>query len=354
MTVGERLQRYRKSLNLSQEELGQRLLVSRQTISQWETDQTLPTVDNLMRLKELFGVSIDTLLSGEEPDEQPEAKEEPFETYLFTFKDAEKKAYYSNRMFAFIKRPLILLLIQLVATVSLLIQPVLQYAALRVVLIVLLAVHLFGFLAAFLRARKNQKQIVEQIASNSYRYDFYREHFTLRVEKDGALSSFFVIPYAQITRVENADDFTFVYYNNKRALCVLRKSDLQPDSVLFRIMPHVPKKKTYRNAFGVWRAVSVISFVLAIVSLPAALWLMSAVTPAGSALQETALPNFWIVSAILLVPVTSIVIGCILKSKGLQYKKNLILGIIMTAILVSMACVSFLTYYLYATGVLIR
>ena len=68
MTVGERLQQYRKNLGLSQEELGQRLFVSRQTVSQWETDQTLPTVDNLMRLKELFGVSVDTILCGDAPE----------------------------------------------------------------------------------------------------------------------------------------------------------------------------------------------------------------------------------------------------------------------------------------------
>ena len=68
MTIGERLQQYRKNLGLSQEELGQRLFVSRQTVSQWETDQTLPTVDNLIRLKELFGVSVDTILCGNAPE----------------------------------------------------------------------------------------------------------------------------------------------------------------------------------------------------------------------------------------------------------------------------------------------
>ena len=71
MTVGERIQQYRKRLHLSQVELGQRLLVSRQTVSQWETDQTLPTVDNLMRLKEVFGISIDTLLCGDSASEAP-------------------------------------------------------------------------------------------------------------------------------------------------------------------------------------------------------------------------------------------------------------------------------------------
>ena len=71
MTVGERIQQCRKIHNLSQEELGKRLFVSRQTISQWETDQTLPTIDNLMRLKEVFGISIDTLLCGDSASEAP-------------------------------------------------------------------------------------------------------------------------------------------------------------------------------------------------------------------------------------------------------------------------------------------
>ena len=50
MTVGEKIQKYRKDLGMSQEELGQKLLVSRQTISLWEKNQTVPTIDNLMLL----------------------------------------------------------------------------------------------------------------------------------------------------------------------------------------------------------------------------------------------------------------------------------------------------------------
>ena len=73
MTVGQRIQEHRKKNGLSQEELGQRLLVSRQTVSLWETDQTLPTVDNLLLLKEIFGISVDELL-GEEKKETAEAE----------------------------------------------------------------------------------------------------------------------------------------------------------------------------------------------------------------------------------------------------------------------------------------
>lgn len=64
MTVGEKIQKHRKERGMSQEELGQLLLVSRQTVSLWEKDQTVPTIDNLMRLKEIFGISVDEILDS--------------------------------------------------------------------------------------------------------------------------------------------------------------------------------------------------------------------------------------------------------------------------------------------------
>ena len=68
MTLGENIQKCRAAHNMSQEELAQKLFITRQTISLWETNQTVPTLENLMRLKEIFGVSVDDLLdNGKEP-----------------------------------------------------------------------------------------------------------------------------------------------------------------------------------------------------------------------------------------------------------------------------------------------
>ena len=52
MTVGKNILDLRKSRGISQEELANLLLISRQTVSQWENDQTVPSIDNLLRLKE--------------------------------------------------------------------------------------------------------------------------------------------------------------------------------------------------------------------------------------------------------------------------------------------------------------
>lgn len=67
MTVGENIRYLRKNANLSQEELAAKLLVSRQTISLWESGQTLPTIDNFIRLKQIFGISVDEMLGEEIP-----------------------------------------------------------------------------------------------------------------------------------------------------------------------------------------------------------------------------------------------------------------------------------------------
>jgi len=54
MGIGYNIQFYRKKAGLSQEDLARMLFVSRQTISLWEKGQTVPTVDNLLRLREIF------------------------------------------------------------------------------------------------------------------------------------------------------------------------------------------------------------------------------------------------------------------------------------------------------------
>lgn len=63
MTFGEKLLRLRKEGGLSQEELAERLSVSRQAVSRWENEGILPDCGNLLEISRLFGVSTDYLLN---------------------------------------------------------------------------------------------------------------------------------------------------------------------------------------------------------------------------------------------------------------------------------------------------
>ena len=70
MTLGEKLKIARKQAGLSQEQLSEKLGVSRSAVAKWETDNGIPDVDNLKTLSRLLNVSIDYMLdNGEAIDE---------------------------------------------------------------------------------------------------------------------------------------------------------------------------------------------------------------------------------------------------------------------------------------------
>lgn len=72
MTTGERILKYRKEAGLSQEELSERVGVSRQAVSKWELDAALPETEKLLALARVFGVSVDELLgNAPEPEDAP-------------------------------------------------------------------------------------------------------------------------------------------------------------------------------------------------------------------------------------------------------------------------------------------
>lgn len=68
MKLGERLYNYRKKTGLSQEDMASKLNVTRQTVSKWETDQTLPDLDKIEAICELFQISTDELLKGKKEE----------------------------------------------------------------------------------------------------------------------------------------------------------------------------------------------------------------------------------------------------------------------------------------------
>ena len=67
MDLAERLTALRKRAGLSQGDVAERLNVSRQAVSRWETGLTVPATDNLSRLGRLYGVTLDELLSYSAP-----------------------------------------------------------------------------------------------------------------------------------------------------------------------------------------------------------------------------------------------------------------------------------------------
>lgn len=66
MTLGENIVRLRTQRNWSQGDLADALDISRQSVSKWETDASVPELEKLLKLSELFGVTLDELVRGED------------------------------------------------------------------------------------------------------------------------------------------------------------------------------------------------------------------------------------------------------------------------------------------------
>ncbi len=91
MEFNEKLQELRKQKGLTQEELAKALYVSRTAISKWESGRGYPNIDSLKRLANLFSVTVDELLSGDElltlAEQDQKQKENCFRDLVFGLLD---------------------------------------------------------------------------------------------------------------------------------------------------------------------------------------------------------------------------------------------------------------------------
>jgi Predicted transcriptional regulators len=66
MKIGEKLLQARKANQMNQEEVADRIFVSRQTISNWENEKSYPDIISIIKLSDLYHISLDDLLKGDE------------------------------------------------------------------------------------------------------------------------------------------------------------------------------------------------------------------------------------------------------------------------------------------------
>lgn len=88
MALGERIKECRQNAGMSQEKVAELVGVSRQAVTKWEVNQSAPNTENLFKLAEIFGTTVDLLLESNE-----ESKQSPAEQIYYLYKmEEEKKA----------------------------------------------------------------------------------------------------------------------------------------------------------------------------------------------------------------------------------------------------------------------
>lgn len=75
MKLHEKIYTLRTAKNLSQGDLAEMLDVSRQSVSKWETGASIPDLDKLIKMSDLFGVSLDALVREEMPENEQKIAE---------------------------------------------------------------------------------------------------------------------------------------------------------------------------------------------------------------------------------------------------------------------------------------
>ena len=93
MTFSEKLITLRRQKGLSQEQLGEQIGVTRQTVSKWELGETTPEMEKLVQLSDIFGVSIDSLVGRMEENE----KEEDTAVHTITVRPSSWQYEYKSK-----------------------------------------------------------------------------------------------------------------------------------------------------------------------------------------------------------------------------------------------------------------
>ena len=320
MTVGEKIQKYRKGLGLSQEELGQKLLVSRQTISLWEKDQTVPTIDNLMRLSEIFEISVDEILHSENKEQNAEIQ--PNESYRFTFSNEELNEIYRMQRKSIYKRPIIFTVLCILIIVFFI-----GSSAPDVMIGFSFGMFLIGAVSHIKGIRaysKVWKNSTERICKSTYEYKVFDNYISVNIYRENEKIRESKCFFTDIEQIQQFGKWLFLQFGGQSF--IIRKSDLKENSAFYSYMYKNPSKIIEPPVSNKWRTISIILFVASLLSIMGALALVGAVSNANGLFVE----NMWLFFLLTPIPITSIIFGFILKSKGYKYKKNIIVGFIMT------------------------
>lgn len=332
MTVGEKIQKYRKDLGLSQEELGQKLLVSRQTVSLWEKDQTVPTIDNLIRLKYIFGVSVDEILDTQCPNKTVEDATD--EIYKIVFTKSELKEMHRKKINALFKKPVISLIIYLFIIIFFIGTSAPEFLISIMFGILLTCITLN--IITIRNYNKLLKDSIDRICQTTYQYKIFKEYMIVTTYHNSEVSSEIKCYFANIKQIYDLGKWIDFQCNGQ--LFIIRKEDLKKDSFFNYFLINSSTKKRIRKPFDKWSFFSIVLFIASLLSIWMALALVSIVNSDNHMVTE----NFWLFFLLTPIPISSIIYGIILKQKGIKFRKNIIIGIIITVILCIYGSFSFI------------
>ncbi len=343
---------------MSQEELGERLFVSRQTVSQWETGQTQPTLDNLLRLREIFGVSIDELMGVAEPEEEASREPEPAAPvppepkltaqYTVEYSGAEVREICAKRTE---KSITLLLLSATFAVLSFMWSLNVDYPEFFLILCGMFWMGVIFCIAWLIECRGATERAVCRMNGKKYCFSMLNGNLRLRILDDDKVVLERLIGLHEIKCVRETKSF-IVFECNDGAIYALRRAHM-PDMPEFHVIysalkslenykprPKSPALRGWGTALFVLSLTSVMIGLIISVLLGFAFPLED-----GTPAFFERLWGFWLA---LPIPIMSIVIGVMLEKRDMPYKKNIVVAIIMIPLLILYGSLSLFAQPIYS------
>ncbi|MDY4787824.1 MAG: helix-turn-helix transcriptional regulator [Bacilli bacterium] len=329
MSLGNKIYEHRKKIGMSQEELGFKLNVTRQSVSLWENDQAQPSIDNLKKLAEIFNVSIDELCGStiistkENNDDNSEPLVKASVVYTEDLYQKMYRLYYKKRF--------VVIIIAIIISILFLLDIILSNSNKEFIIIPLLFIIIF--VSALLGIHKQiYKQVQSGINLNpnlNVNYLFYSDHFILESTSDNSRATYNK-RYDQIkTRFQ---DENYIYLLFDVFFTIIDKRTCNQKIDLLLQLLYLKKEDNINKKV---KKLLMIFFILSIVSIFIALMVV-AISISLSPLPEFPLvmvEHMWKFFLVIPLPITSVILGVVYYKKGYKCKKNIIAGVIMTFIL---------------------
>ncbi len=338
MTTGERINFYRKNLGLSQEDLGQKLLVSRQTVSLWEKDQTVPTIDNLIRLKDIFGISVDEILGC--ADEKKGDVQLPEEAYFMSYSKSE-----ANKISRYINKPYTTRFI-ITVIITIIFFGSMDYTketivGAGIVFGIFIAIT-FSLIKAVVVNYRNFKIAKMRFLNSEFEYNVYQDYFTVTISKNGDFTAKYKYRFEKVDKLRDMGSFLLLLVDGR--MFVLRKESLKANSMFFLMKNYSQEKAAVtEKRYMMYKSILMVLFVASLLSLFIVMIIMGMLSSESYMFFQ----NSWVFFIVLPIPVSSLIMGIIFKKRGYRCKKNIVAGIIFAFLLCIYGSTSFLTAEMY-------
>lgn len=340
MTIGERIQMHRKNKGLSQEDLAQKLYVSRQTVSQWETDQTVPSVDNIYRLKEVLDVSFDEILSDEKIEKEETEEEKPLEEYVNVSTWEEMKFAFGKAQKFDIKK--FILLVAFFVGYGIFSIYVEDFGvALGFIAGMLLLVVVYAWSVYKVRL-KTKKEMAKNGESWKQEYKLYTDRLEILLYDKDKIVSIDIIKREDVQAFY--EDEKYYAFQARNQLFTIKRNLVEKESYFYNFIYKSPD--TEKDSKSIQKIISVLLIIVSILS-PVFGFMLDGYK--SDYFDDVTSANGWMLLLFVPIPLISVLYGIYLKKKHIKNKGNITVGVMILAFLCIVGISSFnMTDYYYS------